>query len=173
MSPSYAKKFPSEFPRLGSRYKKKSCPTNQYNCIAWAMGECRRPWWPGSAPEGYWPPDLPPDETIDNFISAFRKPGYELCVGTHHEWRFEKVALYADRHGVPTHAARLSWRGVWISKLGRNVDIAHKSPELLDGPLYGTVVHVMRRPWTVRRLAIALILRIRTSSSVTRWIGPW
>ena len=173
MSPSYAKKFAAQFPRLGHQYKKKSCPTDQYNCIAWAMGECRRPWWPGSAPEGYWPPDLPPDVTIDNFIAAFRKLEYELCVGVHHEWRFEKVALYADQQGVPTHAARLSWRGVWISKLGQNVDIAHKSHELLDGPLYGTVVHVMRRPWTLSRLAAALILRIRTSSAVTRCIGLW
>jgi hypothetical protein len=166
MSSGYAKQFPIHFPRLGRRYRKKSCDTDQYNCIAWAMGECHRPWWPGSAPESYWPPDLPPDETIDNFIAAFRKLGYELCVGAHHELRFEKVALYADRHGVPTHAARLSWRGVWISKLGQNVDITHESVDALEAGIYGTVVQIMRRPWTVRRFAGAAIVRVRTS----RWI---
>lgn len=171
MASGFARQFPIHFPRLGNRYKKKSCNTEQYNCIAWAMSECHRPWWPGSEPVAYWPSDLSTDVTIDNFIAAFRKKGYELCVGAHHEWRYEKVALYADRAGLPTHAARLSWRGVWISKLGQNVDIAHKSHDLLDGPLYGTVVHVMRRPWTARRLAAALILRIRTSSAVTRWIS--
>jgi len=160
----------TKFPNLGNQYKKKSCSTDQYNCIAWAIGECHRPWWPGSAPEYYWPPDLPPDETTENFVEAFRQVGYELCVGAHHEWLFEKVALYADRSGIPTHAARLSWRGVWISKIGQNIDIATKSPEPLDGPLYGTVVCVMRRRWTVYRLATALILRMRTSSAITRWI---
>src|SRR5712692_9736276 len=120
MSSSYAKKFPVEFPLLGTRYQEKSGQTDRYNCIAWAMSECQRPWWPGSAPEGYWPLDLPPDETIDNFIAAFRKKGYVPCVGAHHERRFEKVALYANRRGAPTHAARQSWLGVWFSKLGTN-----------------------------------------------------
>jgi hypothetical protein len=171
MSPTYANRFPVDFPHLGNRYRKKSSPTWQYNCIAWAMSECKRWWWPGSAPDGYWPPDLSQEVTIDNFIAAFRKNGYDLCIGTHHEWRFEKVALYADQRGVPTHAARLSWRGVWISKLGPNVDITHESHELLDGPLYGTVVQAMKRKWTVNRLATALMLRARTSCVVTRWTG--
>ena len=169
--PQYAVGFPQQFPRLGQRYQRKSCPTDQYNCIAWAMSECHRPWWPGSAPEGYWPPDLPPDETIDNFVAAFEKKGYRPCVGMHYEWRFEKVVLYADRFGIPTHAARLTLLGIWISKLGSNVDIAHKSPDLLHGPLYGSVVHVLKRSWTPKRLAAAFILRTKTSRMVTRWFG--
>jgi len=110
MPAGYAKNFPSNFPRLGANYLKKSSDTDQYNCIAWAMSECHRPWWPGSEPAGYWPPDLPHDETIDNFVEAFRRKGYELCAGAHHEWLFEKVAIYADLKGVPTHAARQPWR---------------------------------------------------------------
>src|ERR1035438_2136458 len=124
MPPAYARNFPTNFPRLGNRYSRKSSSTDQYNCIAWAMSECHRPWWPGCVePAGYWPLDLPQDETIENFIVAFQKKGYELCDGTHHEWRFEKVALYANQMGIPTHAARQSWRGTWFSKLGTNVDI--------------------------------------------------
>lgn len=163
MPPAYARNFPREFPRLGNLYSRKSCGTVRYNCIAWAMSECHRPWWPGSAPDGYWPPHLPADETIDNFIAAFQTKGYEVCFGLHHENRFEKVALYVDRRGVPTHAARQSWRGTWFSKLGTNVDIAHNTLGSLEDGLYGTVVLAMKRPWTVKRFATAILLRIRTS----------
>ena len=163
MAPAYARNFPRDFPRLGDRYSRKSCSTDQYNCIAWAMSECHKPWWPGSEPDGYWPPDLPADITIENFIAAFRKKGYEVCVGLHHEWRFEKIALYVDRMGKPTHAARQSWRGTWFSKLGTNVDISHGSLYSLEDGLYGTVVQAMKRPWTVERFATAMLLRIKTS----------
>lgn len=167
MSAAYASRFQHQFPRLGNRYRKKSSPTDKYNCIAWAMGEYHRPWWPGSVPEGYWPADLPPEETIENFVAAFEKIGYELCVGSHHEWRFQKIVIYADSQGIPTHAARLSLCGTWISKLGQNVDISHRSHDLLDGPLYGTVVRVMKRPWTLRRIVSACFVRLRTWSSIT------
>jgi len=168
MPPDFARNFPSNFPRLGNQYAMKSSRTDQYNCIAWAMSECYRPWWPGCVePAGYWPPDLPSDETIDNFIAAFQKKGYEICVGAHHEWRYEKVALFADQMGIPTHAARQSWRGAWFSKLGTNVDITHGSLRSLEDGLYGTVVQTMKRPWTTRRIATAVLLRIKTS----RWLN--
>ena|SRR5438093_12138462 len=127
MAPSYARGFPHNFPKLGNRYQKKSHRTDQYNCIAWAASECHRPWWPGGAPEAYWPPNLPPDETLDNFTNAFIEIGYEVCTGAHYEWRFEKIALYVNRRGVPTHAAKQTWTGAWISKLGKNVDIKHRT----------------------------------------------
>ena len=165
MSQGYARQFPLHFPRLGSNFRKKSCPTDRYNCIAWAMSECHRPWWPGSAPEGYWP-RLQSDVTIENFVHAFETKGYQLCVGAHYELLFEKVALYADRNGTPTHAARLSWRGQWISKLGQNVDIKHDTLEGLEAGLYGSVVLMMRRAWTPTRLAVAAILSLRTSSTL-------
>jgi hypothetical protein len=166
----YSRHFPINFPRLGNRYRKKSSYTDKYNCIAWAMSECHRPWWPGSAPEGYWP--LPSsDVTLDNFVAAFKLKGYELCVGAHHEWRFEKVAIYVDRRGEPTHAARQSWRGIWFSKLGSNVDITHESLDALEAGLYGTVVQMMKRSWTVERLTTAGIVRIKTSHWTNlRWL---
>ena len=170
MSHSYARQFPLIFPQLGHNFKKKSCPTNKYNCIAWAMSECRRPWWPGVAPEAYWPPGLPPDETIENFVHAFQGKGYRLCEGAHFEFLFEKVALYADRRGTPTHAARLSWTGEWISKIGQNVDIKHDTLQGLEGGLYGSVVHLMKRRWTPARIVTAAVLSIRTSSRVRGWL---
>ena len=77
------------------------------------------------------------------------------------------VGSSADRFGIPTHAARQSWRGIWYSKIGSNVDITHKSPQALEGPAYGVVVQMMKRPWTVRRLAAAAVVRIRTC----RWLN--
>lgn len=168
MSTDDASGFPRDFPLLGNRYRRKSHWSDQYNCIAWAAGECHRPWWPGGAPEVYWPPNLPQDETLENFIDAFRQLGYEVCVGAHHECRFEKVAIYVDRRGVPTHAARQLWHGSWISKLGPNVDIRHQTLDVLEGGLYGTVAQVMKRSWTTRNLVKALILSVRTSSILRR-----
>ena len=105
-----------------------------YNCIAWAIGEIHRPWWPNAAPEYFWPSDLPQDETLDSFIAAFRKyGGYEVCVGGRRELRFQKIALYVDNQGTPTHAARQTWRGAWHSKIGYNVDLIHKTLEHLEG----------------------------------------
>jgi hypothetical protein len=71
--------------------------------------------------------------TLENFANAFRLSGYEICAGAQREWKFEKVAIYIDRKGQPTHAARQSLFGGWISKLGTNVDIKHKTLELLEG----------------------------------------
>lgn len=162
MLPYYARDFPIHFPQLRDGYSKTSCHTERYNCIAWAAGECHRPWWPGSAPEGYWPL-TDTDETIDNFVAAFRTKGYEVCIGAHHEKGFEKIAIYADYYGTPTHAARQSRAGIWSSKLGRNVDITHDSLQSLESGLYGFVVVTMKRPWTRSRIAKAFLLRMRTS----------
>lgn len=169
MSTDYARGFPRDFPRLRDRYLRTSHRTDQYNCIAWAAGECHRPWWPGgTSPEVYWPPNLPADLTLENFANAFRLMGYETCVGAHREWRFEKVAIYVNRKGQPTHAARQSLFGGWISKLGPNVDIKHETLEVLEGGLYGSVEQIMKRHWTISRVVLALFLRIKTSSRFKR-----
>ena len=48
----------------------KSPRTREYNCIAYAMGEETRNWWPNGHGAGYWPPGtmaelIPfPDQTI-------------------------------------------------------------------------------------------------------------
>jgi hypothetical protein len=170
MTSTYARRLQKDFPRLGENFQKTSCAADKYNCIAWAIGECHRPWWPGSVPEGHWPEDLPPDETVENFVAAFGGRGYQLCAGAHHEWRYQKIAIYANRRGIPTHAARQTLTGTWISKLGRNIDIRHTSLDLLEGGIYGHVVQVMKRKWTVSRLTHASILRVLTTPATTRWL---
>jgi hypothetical protein len=170
MTPAYARTFARHFPHLGNRFKKKSGSTTDYNCIAWAIGEIHRPWWPDAAPEYFWPSDLPPDETIDAFVAAFQKyGGYEICVGAHREWMFQKIAIYVDNRGVPTHAARQTWGGDWHSKIGYNIDLIHKTLFHLAGGLYGSPFCTMRRRWTLRRLKEALVLRIKTSD-LAEWL---
>jgi hypothetical protein len=169
MPVNYARGFPRDFPRLGDRYQKKSHHTDQYNCIAWAAGECHRPWWPGNiGPEIHWPPNLPADVTIENFTAAFGLVGYITCVGAHREWRFEKVAIYVNRKGEPTHAARQSILGGWTSKLGQNIDIKHATLEVLEGGIYGSVAQIMKRHWTIPRIIMAILLRLKTFSQFRR-----
>ena len=103
-----------------------------------------RAWWPH--PDGFWPAGIPVQVTIAAFVSAFATLGYVTCADGVLETAFEKVALYADFGGTPTHAARQLPDGTWTSKLGEDIDITHRTPGLLNGPLYGTVVQFLRRP---------------------------
>ncbi len=70
-------------------------------------------------------------------------------------WRrdFEKIAIYVDTDGVPTHAARQLPDGSWTSKLGDWEDIQHQTLEALETGNdkahqelgYGKVAKIMRR----------------------------
>jgi hypothetical protein len=160
---NYARDFGVDFPRLGNRFKKRSEASPDYNCIAWAACECHRPWWPN--PFAYWPPGLSLDCTLENFVEAFRGLGYELCGnGRNRERGFQKIAIYVDAYGEPTHAARQLWRGSWVSKIGTgNVDIEHASLDVLEGPLYGRVALIMKRQWTVPNLIKTFFLALKVS----------
>ncbi len=139
----------SLFPRLsGAEYRVTSPKDWRYNCIAWAAGDTRRWWWPGVPPEdeGYfWPPGAGDEETLDAFVAAFATLGYSPCEGGQAEECWEKVALFANAEGVPTHAARQRPDGSWTSKLGRLEDIGHPLRGL-EGEDYGRVVRILRRP---------------------------
>lgn len=135
------------FPRLEEEgYRQTSKHTPEYNCIAWAAGDADRWWWP--SPEAYWPPGIAEDATLECFVAAFRTRGYEPCADGALEDGFEKVALYADAAGIPTHAARQLPSGRWTSKLGTEVDIEHTLPGL-EGPAYGKVTVFLRRKTSV------------------------
>jgi hypothetical protein len=73
------------------------------------------------------------------------KPGYVVGSDESLEPGFEKVALFADAAGKPTHAARQLPSGAWTSKLGIAVDIEHEL-HALEGEFYGEVVLILRRP---------------------------
>lgn len=120
-----------------------------YNCIAHALGDNNHWYWPGC----YWPSDVEREETLSAFIKLFK------AVAKYEEWAqengdleagYEKVAIYADADGKPTHAARQLGDGNWTSKIGQNKDIKHSSVRVLEDSafkksLYGKVVKYMRR----------------------------
>ena len=139
----------SYFPNLEDEvYCAESEKDNDYNCIAWAANEADTFWWPTPDPkDAYWPI---PWRTVhrDCFIEAFKvSRGYEVCPTSFHlEAGYEKVALYLDSNGEPTHMARQLPSGIWTSKLGKSWDILHQTPHGVEGARYGHVVVVMRRP---------------------------
>jgi hypothetical protein len=134
------------FPGLrAGGYHISSPRTTRYNCIAWAANDPLNWWWPVSDARFYWPPQAPRVETLDAFEAAFALSGYVVCEMEDLEPGFEKIALFADADGMPTHAARQLIHGNWTSKLGECEDIEHRLHDL-EGVIYGTVARYMKRP---------------------------
>jgi hypothetical protein len=132
-----------DFPRLTAANHRITSPaTTDYNCIAWAAGETSHWWQPGV----YWPTTVPPDDFgIGVLERAFAEFGFEDCGDDDGlEAGFEKVALYGSGTFY-THAARQLPTGIWTSKLGRDVDIEHETPDDVAGGIYGEVVQIMKR----------------------------
>ena len=118
----------------------------EYNCVAWAAGETHR-WWDALPEHGvYWPPGAPPIVSLGRPTLLFNRSGYEEREGVAAEAGSERIALYADDRGSPTHIARQVPSGSWTSKLGALEDIEHTAPQILEGANYGKVVCVMGRP---------------------------
>jgi hypothetical protein len=137
------------FPRLREHGFAVTSPQDtRYNCIAWAAGDDTRWWWPGVISQpigGYYWPTLNARGTLDNFEKAFETLGYTRCETSEYEPGYEKVAIYVDADGLPTHAARQIGEGVWLSKLGRLEDISHADIEGVCGKNYGEVGIILRR----------------------------
>jgi hypothetical protein len=134
------------FPQLrGSDYQITSPASDSYSCIAWAAGETTTWWWPGEPNQTYWPPGVPRSETLSAFQAAFETLGYVFCDQAELEPGYEKIAVFADAEGIPTHAARQLVNGPWSSKLGRMEDIEHRL-DALSGAVYGSVVMLLKRP---------------------------
>jgi hypothetical protein len=133
------------FPGLArGGYRVTSPAEGDYNCIAHAAGDTSR-WWPSrDAAKEYWPPEVPRERTLPAFVAAFATLGYAVCKGSAPEEGYEKIALFADTEGRPTHAARQLTSGRWSSKLGKREDIEHVLRDL-EGELYGAVVLIMKR----------------------------
>jgi len=114
------------FPLL-THYVETSPATGDYNCIAWACGDNTRWWRPDNSV--YWPANIRCDETIDAFDDLFTSGGAFEVFTEDLEFGIVKIALFA-KNGKPTHAARQLTNGMWTSKLGTAVDIAHSLREL-------------------------------------------
>jgi hypothetical protein len=117
---------------------------DKYNCIAWAANDQANKWWPMYP--GYWPAGIPRETTLAAFKLAYGVLGYKECRDGSHELGVEKIAIYVNAAGTPTHAARQRSDGSWTSKLGDEWDISHESCGNLEGAIYGTVAAYASRP---------------------------
>src|SRR5437868_15309003 len=92
------------FPNLlESAYHVTSPVTDQYNCVAWAMGRDDGWWWPlGDSKKSEWTEGVSRLETIEVFCEAFATLGYVKCDRNDIEQGFEKIAVYAGNDGIPT-----------------------------------------------------------------------
>ena len=123
-----------------------SSETLNYNCVAWAAEDVYRRWWPSPNNQiHYWPSGIPRQETVDVFVRAFAKLGYVPCDSRELENGYQKVAIYVNSAGAPTHMARQTVSGQWTSKLGRLEDIVHEGLECLEGKDYGRVFLILKR----------------------------
>src|SRR5882724_9937066 len=135
------------FPGLRTTPFRLTSPADRkYNCIAWAANDAREWWWPeGQAPDAVWPGSAAREATLSAFTAAFLTIGYFVGGDESLEPGFEKVALFADAAGMPTHAARQLPSGAWTSKLGIAEDIEHEL-HALEGEIYGAVTLILKRP---------------------------
>ena len=140
------------FPKLrGARYRISAPPDPTYNCLAWAAGVSDAWWWPAGDPgQVYWPINAANKETLEALKAAFVTLGYAECDHELVEPGYEKVAFFANKAGVPTHAARQLLTGDWTSKIGQLECIDHALRDL-EGDEYGTVALVMKRPRTIAK----------------------
>ena len=136
------------FPGLRTGAWEISSPADKkYNCIAYAAGDSTRWWWPGFPGDVYWPPRALQSLDIRSFVDAYGTIGFERCDDDSLESGFEKIALFVDGEGLPTHAARQLPDGRWTSKLGKLQDIVHELTEL-EGREYGKITCFLKRTRT-------------------------
>lgn len=137
-----------DFPELlESGYDVTSPPVTRNNCIGWALGDKTQYWDPGMVGVRgfYWPPGIPREDSLRAWTRVFEMYGYRICESANLEPGVEKVAIYADAIGTPTHVAKQQPCGQWTSKLGRGVDIEHDDLAGLQGDLFGEVVRILKR----------------------------
>jgi hypothetical protein len=133
------------YPNLAlTEYTVTSPKSQEYNCFAWVVGDQSRWWQPTPEDEFYWVPGVPMEETLSAYIQAYQTLGYATCDNALLELRYEKIALYVNDQGVPTHAAKQLLTGKWSSKLGWLEDIEHEL-EGLVGEKYGKIGQVLKR----------------------------
>lgn len=135
--------FHARFPNLAGDGLEQTSPEDElYNCIAFAADDTNNWWWPTD----YWPLGAPRLLTLAAFVAAYEMVGYAVCADGTFAATHEKVVIYCDAVGVPTHAARQLDSGHWTSKLGGFWDVRHATPRGVEGPAYGTAVQFLSRP---------------------------
>jgi hypothetical protein len=140
--------YDRDFPNL--KYTggaQRSSEPADYNCIAFAVWDETRWWWPCVKEDEYWPLPMPNKVTIQSFADAFATRGFSCCSPSREpEAGYHKIALYAKADGTVMHAARHEdGKTKWKSKLGPDEDIEH-ALDGLDGPCYGKAIEFFKKP---------------------------
>jgi hypothetical protein len=80
-------------------------------------------------------------ENKESFIKLFKYHGYNIIPNKDISLKstMRKIALYTNSSKTPTHAARQLSNGMWASKIGADIDLVHKTLDVLEGPAYGKV----------------------------------
>jgi len=134
------------FPGLTSTSYQVTSPDDPaYNCIAWALGDVTHFWYDAPVRGYYWPPGVKSADTISGWMEVFSVHGYQLSGDGSLEPEYEKVAIYVDADGAPSHVSRQKASGIWTSKLGKGEDIDHADLVALEGKEYGKVACIMKR----------------------------
>lgn len=133
------------FPNLKrGNYKVTSLVDKKYNCIAWAAENNTKFWWPDKMLVGYWPSGVSRKETLEAFVQLYEKMGYKICNHHNFEKGFEKIAIFINQAGTPTHATRQLSSGKWTSKLGVHKDIEHSLEDVV-GQEYGRIGVILKK----------------------------
>ena len=148
---NYTNSVFDRYPRMNrDGYRQTSNPTpedgpdDQYNCIAWALGENDRVI--SNAAGDYYPSTTTRLQLSRELVEICTFYGFEKCESPALEEGYVKIALYG-RNDFWKHAARQSPSGKWLSKLGvTGADIEHESPTCVECDAYGTVYCYMRKP---------------------------
>src|SRR5260370_15382991 len=134
------------FPDLkAAGYRITSPATPSYNCFAWAGNDTRRWWQPVALRGFYWPEEVSGELNLESLAAVYKRLGYSACETAEFETGFEKLAIYVEPDGMPTHAARQLGPRNWTSKLGELADGEHATLQSLES-FYGKVALVLRRP---------------------------
>jgi hypothetical protein len=126
-----------------------------YNCVAWALDPGildRLPdvggfWWPDGF--CYWPIEILNDYLLVNMKHLLATYGWSQDENRSWETGKEKIAVYATA-GALQHVARMllvgDQRGLWTSKLFRDIDVTHELEALCGPDRYGDIESVWSRP---------------------------
>jgi len=136
-------RFREYFPNVSDSVQITSPETPEYNCFAWVTGTTDAWWEPGRT----WPIDASTDWNVDVVLKAYESQGFARCQDGASAPGFEKIAVYCNEGGEPTHVAKQLQNGRWSSKLGTWEDVEHDLPDFEGAhPAYGQARVFMKRP---------------------------
>lgn len=118
--------------------------TPYYNCIAWAFDDDTKWYWPDPDEMYFWPKEIPRTVEVNSFVELYRLIRYEVCESSEFELGYEKIAIFSDNLGLPTHAAKQLQNGHWTSKLGCEYDIQHTIESINNGAYGNAAIYMVR-----------------------------